>query len=307
MKKTGRLTSNSNFCNLENEYSGKDNARFLILPIPYEATTTYGRGTAFGPKAIIDASCSMETYDEELGQETYKHGIHTLPFFMPPSKDPEEMNAKLTNYMEQNILMSRKASGENRIISLGGEHSISPGLIKAFASHYKDLSVLYLDAHADLRNSYRGNSYNHACAARRILEYCPLVSCGIRSISSEEIDFIRKTNHPIYWEKDALEKYRSVADSLSGRIYISLDVDVLDPSIMLATGTPEPNGWNWQQLCGFLKYIISIKDVVGVDIVELAPVPGINAPDFTAAKLVYRIMGYIAQARHPSDHRKVMK
>ena len=298
MKTPGQLTTSNIFCNLDKEFSGKDHSRFLVLPIPYEATATYGKGTASGPRAIIDASCNMELYDEELQQETYRCGIHTLPFFIHSSQNPEQMHNQLADYMEHEILASNKMAQKDKIIiSLGGEHSVSSPLVKAFASQYKDLSVLHLDAHADLRDSYNGSRFNHACAARRMLEYCPLISCGMRSVSAEEVNFIHQTNYPLYWGKDALQAYRPIADSLSGRVYISLDVDILDPSIIFATGTPEPNGWSWQQLCGFLKYIISVKKVVGMDVVELAPVPGIIAPNFSLAKLIYRIMGYIAQSR----------
>lgn len=277
-----------NFCGLEEEYSKKEKSHFYILPIPYEATTTYGHGTSLGPKAVIDASLNMETFDEELWQETYKLGIHTLPFLAPESTGPEQMNDELASYVYNEF------DKDKILISLGGEHSISPGLVKAFKKRYPDLTVLHLDAHADLRDSYQGTPYSHACASRRILEHCPIISCGIRSLSIEESDFIKETGYKIFLGKEALDKQAEINSLLSGNIYISLDVDILDPSIMPSTGTPEPDGWTWQEITNFLKGIIQNKNIAGLDVVELAPIPGIPAPDFTIAKLIYRIMGYIA-------------
>lgn len=289
-----KLFPHYNFCGLQKKYSKKETSRFHILPVPYEATTSYGQGTALGPKATIDASLHIETYDEELGLDTYKLGIHTLPFVEPKTTDPEHMANELTK-----IVYNELSAGKNEklLISLGGEHSISPGLVKAFRKKYADLSVLHLDAHADLRDSFQGTKYSHACANRRILEYCPSVSCGIRSLSREEADFIKETGKDIFFEKDALDKINKINSLLSQNIYITLDLDVLDPSIMPSTGTPEPGGWTWHELCGFLKKIILNKNVVGIDVVELSPINGMTAPDFTSAKLIYRIMGYAALSK----------
>lgn len=277
-----------NFCGLPKKYSNKKDAHFYILPIPYEATTTYGRGTSHGPKAIIDASLHMETYDEELHLETYKLGIHTLPFLEPISRGPKSMITELATYVYKKIIKDKI------LICLGGEHSISPGIVEGFKKRYPDLSVIHLDAHADLRDSYEGTPYSHACACRRILEYAPVVSCGIRSLSSEEAEFIKEIGHKIFWYKEALNRVDEINTLLSDNIYITLDVDVIDPSIIPSTGTPEPDGWTWRELCSFLKGIIMHKNIVGIDIVELSPTPGNQAPDFTIAKLIYKIMGYIA-------------
>lgn len=289
-----QLFPNYNFCGLTERHSKKEDSRFIILPIPYEATTTYGHGTAQGPKAIIDASLYMELYDEELMHEVYKLGIHTLPFMEPVSSRPENMVNELAGYVYKEI---NSYKGDKILFSLGGEHSIAPGLVAAFKKKYPDLSVLHFDAHADLRDSYRGTPYSHACASRRILEHCPILSCGIRSISSEEADFAKKSGRKIFWGKEALDKTIKISSSLSSDIYITLDVDVLDPAVMPSTGTPEPDGWTWRELCIFLKEIIAKKNIVGIDIVELAPIPGITAPDFTVAKLIYKIMGYIALSK----------
>lgn len=285
-----QLFAKYNFCGLEEKYSKKEECHFIILPIPYEATTTYGHGTALGPKAIIDASLNMELYDEELGQETYKLGIHTLPFLEHVSTGPEQMINELANYIYGEISPYME---DKILIGLGGEHSISLGLVMAFKKKYPNLSVLHIDAHADLRDTYQNTPYSHACASRRILEHCPLVSCGIRSISKEEIEFIKEKGQKIFWGKAPLAKPDEINSLLSNEVYITLDVDILDPSVMPSTGTPEPDGWTWRELCDFLKVIILNKNIVGLDVVELAPIPGISAPDFTVAKLVYRIMGYL--------------
>lgn len=289
------LFSKYNFAGLPKKYSNKKNSRFQILPIPYEGTTSYGQGTVRGPKGIIDASIHMETYDEELRQNTSEIGIYTLPFLEPAAVGPKDMVNMIANYVYSEISAYKK--DEKILIGLGGEHSISPGLVKAFKKKYPDLTVLHFDAHADLRESFHGISYSHACAARRILEYCPVVSCGIRSLSSEEAEYAKKNNKKIFFHREAFGKIKKIRSLLSDNVFITLDIDVLDPSIMPATGTPEPDGWLWRELCDFLKEIISSKNIVGLDVVELAPIPGNNAPDFTVAKLIYKIMGYISLSK----------
>ena len=283
---------NHNFCDLNKPYCNKKEAHFFIQPIPYEATTTYKHGTKEGPQAIIDASLNMELYDEELHQETFKAGIHTLPYIKPRSSNPKHIMDELTN------LTLNELEKDKVLFSLGGEHSISTGLVRAFEKKYPDLSVLYLDAHADLRNTYKNNPYNHACTARRILETTPLVLTGTRSLSAEEAEFIEKTSQKILWGKDALTNFSSINSMLTDTVYISLDVDIMDPSVIAATGTPEPNGWLWQELTGFLKNIIFNKKIVGIDIVELSPLKNNPAPDFSITKLIYRVMGYISQTRN---------
>ena len=283
--------SNHNFGGIEGHYSNKENARFLILPVPYEATTTYMAGARFGPQAIIDASCNMELYDEELLQETYKAGIHTFPFIEPIAAGPEYMANALSEYITEEI------SKNKVLISLGGEHSISAGIIMPFKKKYPELSVLYLDAHADMRDTYQKSSYSHACTARRIQEKTPVVLTGIRSLSKKEAIFIEKSRQKIFWGKEAINNVNKVLSALSSTIYISIDVDIMDPSIMPATGTPEPNGWLWWELTKFLKEIILKKKVIGIDFVELSPIKGNPAPDFSIAKLIYRIMGYLVKLR----------
>lgn len=281
-----------NFCGLTESYCSKDKSHFFVLPIPYESTTTYRPGTRSGPQAIIDASVNMELYDEELHQETYKFGIHTLPFIESIASGPQHMTDALTRYASKEIKENKT------LISLGGEHSVSVGLIRAFQKKYPKLSVLYLDAHADLRDTYQESPYNHACAARRILETTPVVLSGIRSLSAPEAEFIDSSGQKIFWGKEALTNLNKIDSLLSDTVYISLDVDVMDPSIMPATGTPEPDGWLWQELTIFLKNIIVNKKIVGMDIVELSPAKDNPAPEFSIAKLMYRLMGYISNARN---------
>lgn len=277
-----------NFCGLDQPYRNKQKAHFTILPIPYEATTTYRPGARFGPQAIIDASLNMELYDEELHQETYKAGIHTL----------ESLTGGSENIINKLTKQALKEIQEDKIlVSLGGEHSISVGLIRAFQKKYPKLSVLYLDAHADLRDTYQNSPYSHACVARRILENTPVVLAGIRSLSAEEAKFIKTEDQKIFWGKEALSNSKKINSLLTDAVYISLDVDIMDPSVMPATGTPEPNGWLWQELTGFLKNIILAKKLVGIDIVELSPIKDNPAPEFSIAKLIYRIMGYTSLAK----------
>lgn len=290
-----RLSPKDNFCGLSKQISKTEKSHFLILPIPYEATTSYGHGTKLGPEAIINASLYLELYDEELFCETYRAGIETLPFTKIANHSPESMYKELSKNIYAEIISKNY---ENKfLICLGGEHSISPAIVKAFKKKYNNLSVLHLDAHADLRDSYHKTNYSHACANRRIAELCPSISCGIRSLSREEAKFIDKTGQKIYFGKTALNKIKEIVSSLSENVFITFDVDVLDPSIMPSTGTPEPEGWTWSELRAFLKEIIINKNVVGMDVVELAPLQNIIAPDFSIAKLIYRIMGYIALSK----------
>lgn len=281
-------TSHYNFCSLDDKYSNKNKSLFHIIPIPYEATTTYRPGIRFGPQAIIDASMNMELYDEELKQETCNFGIHTLPFIESRASGPKKMVDQIT------IRTSKLIKEDKVLVSIGGEHTISIGLTKAFHKKHPELSVLILDAHADLRNSYQESLYSHACTARRIQEFAPIIPVGTRSLSAEEAKFIEAKKVNVFWGKEALKNVNAVKELLTDTVYISLDVDIMDPSILPATGTPEPDGWLWHELTGFLKEIILSKNVVGMDIVELSPIKDNPAPDFSIAKLIYRLMGYIS-------------
>ncbi len=284
----------NNFAYIEEKYSNYAKSKTVILPVPYAGTVSYGKGASKGPSAIIKASQHMELYDEELNKSTYKKGICTLSPLKKESK-PEKMTDSICNNSKQLI------KDNKFIVMLGGEHSISMGLVKAFKEKYKDLSVLQLDAHADLRDKWfigeedksPLSKYSHACVMKRIKELIKkTVQVGVRSISEEEIKESKKSN--IFWAKDIHnnDKWHNKAiNLLSKNVYLTIDLDVFDPSIMSATGTPEPGGLNWYQVINFLRKVFKKKNVVGIDVVELAPNSN-KSCDFTAAKLIYRLIGY---------------
>jgi agmatinase len=279
-----------NFGGVDPVYPTLEEATFVVLPIPYDLTSTYQSGSRGGPFAIIDASSHMELYDEELEKETYLAGIYTLSPLESDARGPAEMTAAVRRAVSEIL------SYEKIPVILGGEHSISLGVVQAMIAKYPELSVLQLDAHADLRDSYQNSPYSHASVGRRISELCPLIQAGVRSMSAEEAaflavgkvksfsaDFIRENAR--WWEK--------IGENLYGDVYITVDMDVFDPSIMPATGTPEPGGIYWKEILQILKEVSARCNVRGFDIVELSPIPGLVAPDFLAAKLVYRMMGYL--------------
>jgi agmatinase len=289
-----REQSNSNFGGIEPPFSAKETSRIAVIPVPYDLTTTYVTGTKNGPGAIIEASTHMELYDEELGKETYQVGIYTHQPIAVSDKKPEEMLRMVSEAVSSDM------KSDGLPVTLGGEHSISVGVVRELVKVYPDLSVLQLDAHADLRDTYEGTPYNHACVGRRISELCPLVQVGIRSMCKEEADFQRSSkvitisDYEIKRNKTALE---DAINALTEHVYLTLDLDVLDPAIMPAVGTPEPGGLNWFETIQFLKLLSESKKIVSFDLVELCPQAGNVAPDFLAAKLIYRIMGYIAESR----------
>jgi agmatinase len=278
-----------NFGGIEPEYTDLERAFFVVLPVPYDLTSTYRSGSRLGPAAILDASANMELYDEELGQETYKCGIYTLPFLEPDARGPKEMVEAVRRKTAEVV-----ASGKIPVM-LGGEHSVTFGCVQALKEKYPALSVLQFDAHADLRDFYQGSPYSHASVARRISECCPLVQAGIRSMSAEEAAFLADSQVKsfsadyILEEKDWCE---AIASHLKGDVYISVDLDVLDPAFMPATGTPEPGGIGWKDMLRLIRAVSEKCRIRGFDVVELSPIPGLVAPDFLAAKLTYRMMGY---------------
>ncbi len=276
------------FLGIEEKYSAYKNAQTVILPLPYEQTTSYMPGAANGPQAIIDASAYVELYDEELDGEVYRSGVHTLPPLMF-SGEPETDFKKITAHCLQ-LLDDNKF-----IVSLGGEHSLSFPLVRAFNEHLGGLSVLQLDAHSDLRASYEGSIYSHASVMRRIFEINRnIVQIGIRSQCKEEADFIRQHKIHTFFAHQMQQKGFPPAaiDILSENVYLTIDVDFFDPSIMPATGTPEPGGFLWNETLAFLKEVFKTKNVVGMDVVELSPQPGLVHPDFLAAKLIYKLLAY---------------
>ncbi|MDD3249616.1 MAG: agmatinase [Smithellaceae bacterium] len=266
------------------------NARFVVVSVPYDLTSTYQPGSRRGPSAIIEASANMELYDEELKQETYQAGIHTAA--------PVDVDARGPKYMIGAVRkkIRRIVAREKIPVMLGGEHSITLGAVQAVAEKYPKLTVLQFDAHADLRDSYQESPYNHACVARQIAGFCDLVQVGIRSMSKEEGDFLPTSKVKSY-SADYVFEHQNWAETIAGQIegdvYVTIDLDVFDPSVMPATGTPEPGGLFWRDVLGLLRLVSRKCSVRGFDVVELAPLPGIVAPDFMAAKLIYRFMGYL--------------
>jgi agmatinase len=299
------LTGVLNFGGLEGEEYATEEVRFSILPVPYDLTSSYVSGARNGPVAIIEASTHMETYDEELCLEPWKAGIETLPMLEATTLGPGEM-VKKVRFEVAGILERGKIP-----VILGGEHSVTIGLVMALTEIYPDLSVLQLDAHADLRESYQDSPFNHACVARRISELCPIVQVGTRSLSSGEAEFLKSMNRK---DKPAIKAHYAteiikgvswgeVVEDLTDDVFITIDLDVFDPSIMPATGTPEPGGLGWYDVLGLLRTVAAKKRVVGFDVVELCPIPGNVAPDFLAAKLAYKVMGYINEGLDVRERR----
>ena len=267
-------------------------AKAVILPVPYEGTVSYGKGTANGPKSIIEASRHMELYDEEIGINTAeKIGISTLKELNVKKDKPEAMLEKVKKAVK--IV----ADDKKMPVILGGEHSISSAPVEILKERYNNLSVLQLDAHADLRNRYNGTIYSHACIMHRILDLdVPFVQVGIRSVCEEDTRVIKRKKIPVFWAKDIYNNnnwFDKAISKLSDNVYVTIDLDVFDPSIMPSTGTPEPGGLTWYNVINFLKEVAKQKNIVGFDIVELAPNKNNIAPDFMAARLVYKVVGYV--------------
>lgn len=277
----------NNFAEIADSFSGYKNSKAVVLPFPYEKTTCYIKGTEKGPSAIIKASSEMELYDEEMGN-IFEAGICTLS----PLKvnDKPEIMVEIADKTIKSLL-----SDEKFIITLGGEHSITSGIVGAFKEKYNDLSVLQIDAHADLREEYEGTKHSHACAMKRTIEICPIVQVGIRSLSYEEMEFVKKRKLKIFWAKDIVDNDKWFDDAiarLSKNVYVTFDLDGLDPSIMPSVGTPEPGGLGYYQLLRFLKNVFEKRNVVGFDVVELCPNENYINSDFTAAKIIYKLIGY---------------
>jgi agmatinase len=282
-----------NFGGLPDEHSQYATSRAVIFPVPLERTTSYEHGTRNGPAAILAASRNMELYDEELELEPYKEiGIHTLPAIDTADGTLDEVISEIFT-AQLGLLEDEKFT-----VALGGEHSLTPPLVSATAKKYKNLSVLQIDAHADLRDEYQGNPASHACAMRRVVEICPAVQVGIRSLSVEEAQAIPRLHTSVYWAKDIARAplkswIAKVLADLSPNVYLTIDLDGFDPAIVPATGTPEPGGLDWMQVTSLVRAVADHKKIVGMDVVELLPQPGDHASDFLAAKLVYKCLGYI--------------
>ncbi len=266
-----------------------DDSRVVILPVPVDRTTSYVSGTRNGPREILEASSHMELWDEEVGADVHGVGIFTLPAMELPFGEMMPLIDEI-----------RRVAGEilardKFLVTLGGEHSITPPLVAAAATRFPGLSVLQIDAHADLRDCYMGTPHNHACAMRRSLEYAHVTQVGIRSMSAEEAEAAPALNTSIFYDATMRRDPHwidRVVDTLSDPVYITIDVDGLDPAIMPATGTPEPGGLAWYEILALLRATLSRKTVVACDVVELSPLPGLMAPNFLCAKLIYKILSY---------------
>jgi agmatinase len=276
----------ANFGDLPEEYSAPDSSRVVIIPVPYDGTSTWIKGADKGPAAIIEASTHMELYDIETDSEVHKKGIFTAGP-VDGQELPEDMVKSVTEQV-------RHYFRDNKfVIVLGGEHSVSLGPVRAHVEKNTDITVLQLDAHSDLRDEYEGSKYNHACVMARIKELCPIVQVGIRSMDSSEKQALDK-NRVIFASEISTNKnwIEKVLSKLSKNVYVTIDLDVFDPSIMPSTGTPEPGGLFWYDVLGLMRIVFENRNVVGFDIVEMCPDERYKAPDFLAAKLIYKLLSY---------------
>jgi len=279
-----------NFAGLEPRYSKFRNSWAVIVPVPYDATTTFQAGTRNGPPQIIQASQQLELYDEETDTEVFRKGICTLSPILPDVTSPENMVKKV-----QKVISWIKKEGKFPVL-LGGEHLVAVGSIKG-VNESDDFTIIHFDAHADLRESYQGSRFSNACVMRLVADL-DFVSVGVRSLSREEHLFMKEEKIHCVYARDVVENrdyaLKRVLESAGKKTYLTIDLDVLDPSVMPSVGTPEPGGISWWDLLYFLRAICRESRVIGFDVVELLPQPGNIAPDFLAAKLVYKILSYVA-------------
>jgi agmatinase len=275
-----------NFCGLPEKFSSLKNSAIVVLPVPFDETSTWLKGSDGGPEAIIEASRHLELYDRETNTEVYRKGIHTEQAIRGAGS--ESMLSEV--YARTAALIRQKKF----VVTVGGEHSVSIGSIRAHAASYPNLAVLHLDAHADLRDEYEGSKYNHACTIARVRETVnAVVSVGIRSMDASEHE---KLDEKLVFYADYVPEGKDwireiLAVLPGGHVYVTIDLDVLDPGIMPSTGTPEPGGLDWYQIIGLLKAISKQRVIVGFDVVELCPTDN-KAPDFLAAKLIYKLLSY---------------
>ncbi len=298
--KKNYLDEYRNFLALPAEFSNPEQARVVVLPVPYEKTSTFGKGSNKGPKEIIRASHEVELYDTVLGYEPYRTcgGIATLT----PLKIKNESGAKLASILEKDIL--HWLEQEKFVITIGGEHASIVGAVYAHIERYKPLTIIQFDAHSDLRSAYLGDTWNHACAMARVLDRHKgnLVQIGIRSEAPEEPEILKALGdrvstiyaHKIKTREE--EVIEEILDNVTENVYITFDCDVFDPGIIPATGTPEPGGLSWDWVNHFFKVLADKRRIVGFDVSELSPIPYLHYPQFTIAKLIYRLIGYIFHA-----------
>lgn len=282
------------FLGIEGELATLAGARVVLLPVPHDAATTFKAGARHGPQAILVASHHIEEHDEELGREPLACGIHVAAPVTPPEGGP----AALMEAVEQRV--SALLRQHKTVITLGGDHTVAVGAGRAQAAHHPGLTFLQIDAHADMRDRYEGSPYNHACVARRLSEVGDVVQVGIRSISTEGAAFLGREGRAPLLARDIAAQaddawMEEVVRQLRSPVYVTFDVDGLDPSIMPATGTPEPGGLGWWQTLRLLRRVAAAHEVVGADVCELLPTPGLHACDVLAARLVYKMIGYFVR------------
>jgi agmatinase len=284
------LGSHSAFLGFPCSEADFDKARAVIIPAPYDGTTTFRAGTREGPRAILNASRELEFFDEETCTEAYREGIFTLEELPVNVSSPKDM-VKAVREAGEFVISHGKLP-----VLLGGEHLLSLGMIEALAEKYPDLTILHLDAHSDLREEYQGSSYSNACIMRLASRHASLVQVGIRALTVEEYAFIKETKIPCFF---AFELYRDpslwerIPEVLGKNVYISIDLDAFDPSIVPGVGTPEPGGLGWYETLAMLKKVIGRSNIVGFDVMELLPVPQDPPSEFLAARLVYKLLSYI--------------
>jgi agmatinase len=275
-----------NYGGIPANLSDRQKSKITVIPVPYDETSTWIKGADKGPDAILEASANMELYDIETNSEVYLKGIYTAPA-VTEKESPEKMVAAVKKVVSQHL------EEDKFIVLLGGEHSVSIGSIQAFAEKFENLSILQIDAHSDLRNEYEGSKNNHACVMARARELCPIVQVGIRASDVTELNSIEPSrvfygytlrNNP-KWMEQAIEK-------LTENVYITIDLDAFDPSIMPSTGTPEPGGMLYWEVLDFIKLVNEKRNITGFDVVELCPNENNKAPDFLATKLIYQILSY---------------
>ena len=280
----------SQFLGLDNLLAHYDTAKVVIIPAPFEASTSYQKGTANGPAAIIEASCQVELYDIEMQKDFSSLGIHTaeaLPLRNAPAKEAFNILYKKA----KSVLKDEKFP-----VMLGGEHAISYGLFKALLEKYPNLSIFHIDAHTDMRSSYEENEYSHACIMYVMRKECPRsVSIGIRSMCEEEANYVKKNKVPVYYDYQTHEKgfkVKELIKPLTDHVFLTIDVDGFSPAIVPTTGTPEPGGLKWYETLSILKHLFKHRNVVGMDVVEVMPIPNLVHGDFSIAKLIYKCIGY---------------
>lgn len=280
----------SNFLGLESQYSDYKNAKVVIIPAPFEASTSYQQGTMNGPKALITASHEVELYDLELKTSFHTVGVHTLKSLNFKKKSAPKACDMLYETTKK-VLSDKKWP-----IMLGGEHTISYGIFKALFEKYPNLSIFHIDAHADMRRAYEDNPYSHASILHLIRKTCDrTVSVGIRNISEEEAEYIKKNNVIIYYDHETQKTgfdIPKILSQLTDHVYLTIDVDGFSPSLVPSTGTPEPGGLEWYESLNILKPLFKHKNIVGMDVVEHMPIKNVVHGDFSVAKIIYKCIGY---------------